>query len=176
MPPSASSSRSLSPCLVLYLSSLLYPGPDAHLFTMPHLCHSFLIYSLCCLSLPHLPPDPPSLPPLSPHSLDDFKWPQGKLFGVQVEFRRRPGSISLFSPPKPTCESLPRLPPDTGSASELKAPRMAIVIQSPVLRTLCLIKWAAASPFDIGLTCVWWRFLCFFSMNGLRDNGPLSNV
>lgn len=66
---------------------------DAHSFTMPHLCHSFLIYSLCCLSLPR-----PSLPPLSPHSLDDFKWPQGKLFGVQVEFRRRPGSLSLFSP------------------------------------------------------------------------------
>lgn len=41
---------------------------DAHSFTMPHLCHSFLIYSLCCLSLPR-----PSLPPLSPHSLDDFK-------------------------------------------------------------------------------------------------------
>lgn len=174
MPPLASSSQSLYPCLVLYVSSLLYPGP----FGMMHIhspCHTFATLSSSILSV--VCPFPrPSLPPLSPHSLDGFKWPQGKLFGVQVEFRRRPGSPSLFYPSKPTRESLPRLPPDTGSASELKAPRMAIVIQSPVPRTLCLIKWAAAATFDIGLTCVWRRFLCFFSMGGLRDNGPLSNL
>lgn len=96
MPPLASSSQSLYPCLVLYVSSLLYPGP----FGMMHIhspCHTFATLSSSILSV--VCPFPrPSLPPLSPHSLDGFKWPQGKLFGVQVEFRRRPGSLSLFSP------------------------------------------------------------------------------
>lgn len=35
-----------------------------------------------------------------------------------------------------------------------KPPGMAVVILSPVPRALCLIKWAAVSTFDIGLTYV----------------------
>lgn len=114
---------------------------DAHLFTLSHLCHSSLICSLSCLSLPQTH-NPPSLP----SSLDDFKWPQGKLFGVQVEFICRPGSLLTWN--------FPLVSLDMGSASELEAPRMAIIIQSPVPWTFRLIKWAAVSTFDPGLTCV----------------------
>lgn len=130
--------------LPLCLSSSSFHVPqsvrnDAHLFLPSHPRSSSLIYSLCCVS----PCSAPLNHPLSSsHSWDDFKWLQGKLFGVQVEFRRRPGTPSLFSLhlSKPTRESIPQLPLDMGSAWKLKAPRMAIVIQSPVARTLCLIK------------------------------------
>lgn len=140
--PLASVSTTAMPLLVLYSSSFHVPQSvrnDAHLFLPSHPRSSSLIYSLCCVS----PCSAPLNHPLSSsHSWDDFKWLQGKLFGVQVEFRRRPGTLSLFSLnlSKPTRESIPQLPLDMGSAWKLKAPRMAIVIQSPVVRTLCLIK------------------------------------
>lgn len=78
------------------LSHPLHPGPS--------LCHISATFPSSILSVvcPFLgPPVSPSLSP-SPylpsfsHSLDDFKWPQGKLFGVQVEFRRRPSSPSTL--------------------------------------------------------------------------------
>lgn len=138
---------------------------DAHLFPLSHLCHISLIYSLCCLSLPQptyptLPPSlPPPPPPSSSHSLDDFKWPQGKLFGVQVEFRRRPGSLSLLSLSKPTRESLPWLPLDMGSTSELKAPQNGNRNSVP---------WASGFVFDQMSCClsVWhWARLCLMAFS-----------
>lgn len=139
IPPLASLSRSLSLRLVLCLSSLPYLFGMMHTFVHPvtslPLFPSSILSVVCpLLSRPHTPPTPPHP---SSHSLDDFKWPRGKLFGVQVEFRRRPGSLSLFSLSKPTREILPWLPPDMGSASVLKAPRMAIVF-SPMRLGLCV--------------------------------------
>ena len=93
IPPLASSSRSLSSStcpLFPYLSpiGMMHICPACHIFaTLPS-----SILSVVCPFLTPLPSPPPS-----PHSPDDFKWLQGKLFGVQVEFRRRPGSLSLFS-------------------------------------------------------------------------------
>lgn len=104
------------------------------------------------------PPHPPNLPPrphTSSRSLKDFWWPRGKLLGVQVEFRRRPASLSLSSPRLSRHMKISHgflLTWDQPGSS--KPPGMAVVIPSPVPRALCLIKWAAVSTDDIGLTYV----------------------
>lgn len=149
----------------LFLSHLplfpLFVWNDAHLFSVSHLSHFSLIYSLCCLSLLLHPAPTPF--PLTP-SLT-LKWPQGKLFEVQVEFRRRPSSLSLFLPSKPTHENLPWLPLDMGSAWELKAPQNGNRNSVP-----CALGFV----FDQMSCCVhiWhWAHLCLIEFSFAFKNG-----
>lgn len=156
---SLSLSLSVSILLVLYSSSLS-PVPqslwnDAHSFPLSHL-HLFL--SVFC---PFLSPShPPHLPPFSLLSPSMTLNDHGESYS---EFRQSSDAdpvASLFSAPHPpssstlTRESLPWLPPDTGSTPQLGAPSLAVVIQSPVPQSLRLIRRAAASALDIGLTVV----------------------
>lgn len=81
--PAPLSHSLLRPSVLLEWCTFVHPVTSLPLF--PHL------FSLLSVPSSALPP-PPS------HSLNDFKWLQGKLFGVQVKFRHRPNSLSLYSP------------------------------------------------------------------------------
>lgn len=110
-------------CLLLSSASHLQPSHPLFLEWWPH-AHA-----------------PPNLPNLSPRSLKGFWWPRGKLLGVQVEFSRRPSSLSLSSPRLSRHMKISHgflLTWDQPGGS--KPPGMAVVILSPVPRALCLIK------------------------------------